>query len=192
MRISKPLELSPDDVAFLNKIALSRRRPSYEVERSKIILAYFEDANLLAVSEALGVYVSKVFHCIKRVVQLGIEKGLKDRPRPGRAQKILEADRAWVVSLACQKPKDLSGDQKLPHELWTMSLLASFIKEHCLHENQPNLARINKSMVWKILNKNSIKPHKVKYYLERRDSQHEAKKNCVRALQARGATQKAE
>ncbi|NJA05001.1 hypothetical protein HC024_04510 [Methylococcaceae bacterium WWC4] len=34
----------------------------------------------------------------------------------------------------------------------------------------PRLARAGKSTVWRILDENPLKPHKIRYYLERRDS----------------------
>ena len=45
---------------------------------------------------------------------------LDDRPRPGREPTITLEAKAWLVSLACRKAKDLG----YPHELWTTRLLA--------------------------------------------------------------------
>jgi hypothetical protein len=38
---------------------------------------------------------------------------LDDSPRPGKERKITAEVRVWLVSLACQKPKELGN----PHEL---------------------------------------------------------------------------
>ena len=45
---------------------------------------------------------------------------LDDRPRPGREPTITLEAKAWLVSLACRKAKDLG----YPHELCTTRLLA--------------------------------------------------------------------
>ena len=51
---------------------------------------------------------------------------LDDRPRPGKEPKITTEAKAWLVSLACRKAKDLG----YPHELWTTRLLARHAREH--------------------------------------------------------------
>ena len=50
---------------------------------------------------------------------------LDDSPRPGKAPQITEEAKAWLVSLACQKAKDLG----YPHELWTTRLLARHARD---------------------------------------------------------------
>ena len=51
---------------------------------------------------------------------------LDDSPRPGKEPEITLEARAWLVSLACQKAKDVG----YPHELWTTRLLARHAREH--------------------------------------------------------------
>jgi hypothetical protein len=69
------------------------------------------------------------------------------------------------LSLACQKAKDLG----YPHELWTTRLLAGHAREHGPAEGHPCLAHLAQGTVCKILDEEAVKPHKVRYYLERRD-----------------------
>jgi putative transposase len=182
MPSAQPLSLTSDEINLLSKISRSQKLSAAEVERAKILLSFFQQPNYLAVSESLGIWISKVHNCVKRAFEIGVLESLKDRPRPGREKKIMEADRAWVVSISCLKPKDTIGVKKLPHELWTMSLLAEFIRDNCLKEGYPSLLKMNKSMVWKILNKNNLKPYKMKYYLEKRDENHEVKKKSAVTL----------
>jgi hypothetical protein len=79
--------------------------------------------------------------------------------------------RAWLVSLACQKAKDLG----YPHELWTTRLLARHTREHAVAAGHPCLAGVVQGTVCKILARDGVKPHKVRYYLERRDAAFETK-----------------
>jgi len=73
--------------------------------------------------------------------------------------------RAWLVALACQKPKDLGH----PHELWTIDLLVRHLRDHCRDAGHPSLSKVAGGTVSKILARNKVRPHKVRYYLERRD-----------------------
>jgi transposase len=79
--------------------------------------------------------------------------------------------RAWVVSLACQKAKELG----YPHELWTTRLLARHIRENAEPAGHPCLTRLAQGTVCKILSQHEVQPHKVRYYLERRDEAFEQK-----------------
>jgi transposase len=53
--------------------------------------------------------------------------------------------------------------------LWTISLWAGHIKEASKKSGYPSLANASKSVIHEILKKAGIKPHKISYYLERRD-----------------------
>ena len=92
-------------------------------------------------------------------------EALDDSPRPGRERIITEEARTFVVDLACRKPKDLG----YPHELWTTRLLTRHIREHGPAAGHKCLANLAQGTLCKILAAYEIKPHKVRYYLERRD-----------------------
>ena len=57
----------------------------------------------------------------------------------------------------------------LSARLWTTRLLASHAREHGPAEGHACLARLAQGTVCKILDQEDVKPHKVHYYLERRD-----------------------
>lgn len=84
---------------------------------------------------------------------------------PGRGGSITLEAKAWLVSLACPKAKELG----YPHELWTTRVLASHAREHGPAEGHACFARLAQGTVCKILDQEDVKPHKVRYYLERRD-----------------------
>ena len=66
-----------------------------------------------------------------------------------------------MVSIACTKPKD----HDLAAELWTISALAKFVCERAEAAGFVRLANAGKSTVWRFLDDNDIKPHKISYYL---------------------------
>jgi hypothetical protein len=149
----------------LRLIAQSRTEPASRVERARILLAYREDPSFFAVGRALGLHHQTVQRCVERAVVEGPMAALDDRPRPGREPSITLEAKAWLVSLACRKAKDLG----YPHELWTTRLLASHAREHGPAEGHACLANLAQGTVCKILNQEEVKPHKVRYYLEQRD-----------------------
>ena len=165
------VSVGEEDLAHLEAVARSRTAPASWVERARILLAYQSDPSTYAVGEAVGVTHQTVKRCLDRAVRLGVMAALADSPRPGKAPAITADAKAWLVSLACQKAKDLG----YPHELWTTRLLARHAREHAEAEGHPCMANIAQGTVCKILARNDVKPHKVRYYLERRDEAFEAK-----------------
>lgn len=136
-----------------------------------MLLAYHANPSSVEVGERIGVMRHTVLRCVRRAEQLGALAALNDSPRPGKAPVITPEARAWLVSLACRKAKDLG----YPHELWTTRLLARHAREHARIAGHPCMANIVQGTVCKILARHEVKPHKVRYYLERRDEAFEAK-----------------
>ena len=163
--------IGADDLAQLESIARSRSEAAIRVERARILLAYHANPSSVAVGERIGVMRHTVRRCVRRAQRLGVMAALDDSPRPGKAPVITPEARAWLVSLACQKAKELG----YPHELWTTRLLARHAREHAQAAGHPCMANIVQGTVCKILARHEVKPHKVRYYLERRDEAFEAK-----------------
>jgi hypothetical protein len=105
----------------------------------------------------------------------GVQQGLKDAYHRPHEPEITEAAKAWVVSLACAKPKDLG----LAAELWSISALARYVSQHAEASGFSRLANAGKSTVWRILDENDLKPHKISYYLEKRDPDFDRKMHEV-------------
>ena len=160
-----------EDVARLMAISRSRTEPASRVERAQMLLAYREKPSFFAVGQRLGVHHQTVQRCIERALAYGPLMALDDRPRPGKEPTITPEAKAWLVSLACRKAKELG----YPHELWTTRLLARHAREHGAAAGHECLANLVQGTVCKILGQEEVKPHKVRYYLERRDAEFEQK-----------------
>jgi transposase len=141
------------------------------VERARMLLAYRQDPSFFAVGRALGVHHQTVQRCIARAVAYGPLVALDDCPRPGKEPTITAEARAWLVALACRKAKELG----YPHELWTTRLLARHAREQGPAEGHACLGKLAQGTVCKILDAQEVKPHKVRYYLERRDPEFKQK-----------------
>src|ERR1700674_1593775 len=159
------LSLGEADLEKLQLIAQSRTEPASRVERARILLGYRKDPSFFAVGQALGLHHQTVQRCVERAVAEGPTAALDDRPRPGREPTITIEAKAWLTSLACRKAKELG----YPHELWTTRLLAGHAREHGPAEGHECFRNLAQGTVCKILDQDEVKPHKVRYYLERRD-----------------------
>src|SRR6202050_1262862 len=165
------ISIGAADAATLQSIARSRTEPASRVERARILLRYRDDPSHYAVGRAGGATHQTVQRCLARAIRFGVMEALDDSPRPGKEPEITVEARAWLVSLPCQKAKEVG----YPHELWTTRLLAPPPREYRPATGHACLRRIAQGTVCKILADQEVKPHKVRYYLERRDPEFEAK-----------------
>ena len=163
--------MTDEEVVRLTAVSRSRTEPAGRVQRAQMLLAYRENPSFFAVGQRVGVHHQTVQRCIERALAYGPLMALDDRPRPGKEPTITPEAKAWLVSLACDKAKD----HGYPHELWTTRLLARHVREHGAAAGHGCLANLVQGSVCKILGQEEVKPHKVRYYLERRDAEFEQK-----------------
>ncbi len=117
------------------------------------------------IARSLKMTRKSVLKWIDKALQIGAEVGMKDTPHKPREAVITDDAKAWVVNLACCKPKEFG----YAAELWTRSALARHVRKHAVQAGYPALAKAAKATVQRILNAQALRPHKVTYYLERRD-----------------------
>ena len=159
------LVLTPEQVVTLKELAASRSAPVREVERARVLLGYASGTTITELQRQLGFDRPRIYRCVDKALAAGVQAGLKDKYHRPHEPEITDEAKAWVVSIACTKPKD----NGLAAELWTISGLARFVCAGALAAGFPRLANAGKSTVWRILDENQIKPHKISYYLEKRD-----------------------
>ena len=158
-------EMSEADRVGLEGIARSRSEKAGRVLRARLLLAYRETPSFYAVGRRIGVAHQTVTRCVERARDDGVMAALNERPRPGKEPTITSEAKAWLVSLACDKAKD----HGYPHEIWTTRLLTRHAQEHCGAAGHDCLSRLSQGTLCKILAAQDLKPHKLRYYLERRD-----------------------
>ena len=165
------LVLTPAQKTTLQELAASRTAPTREVERAKVLLGYAAGTSITELQRQLGFSRPMIYRCIDKALAAGVQMGLKDKYHRPHEPEITDEAKAWVVSIACTKPKD----HGLAAELWTISALAKFVGGHAQAAGFARLATAGKSTVWRILDDNDIKPHKISYYLEKRDPEFDRK-----------------
>jgi len=166
-----PLSVTEEERQMLSRTAQSRTAPYRKVQRARILEQYLNGNIFTDIAATVKTTRRLVYQCVDRALAMGIEQALEDMPHARRPTKMQPEDKAWVIHLACSKPKEYG----YAAELWTRKSLAQHIRKHCVNEGHPALSKAVKATVQRILNEQELRPHKVRYYLERRDPEFEAK-----------------
>ena len=72
---------------------------------------------------------------------------------------------AWVR--LCLPEAERAG---LFYEPWTYKLLTTHVRQHCAADGHPALQKLSRSKLHKILSEGDLRPHKIRYYVERAGS----------------------
>jgi transposase len=165
--------LTNEQNEMLMRLSKSRTEEARRVQRARIFLMTVDgdgDGNK-RIAKMVGLHKNSVHNTIAKFHAMGVEAAMSDIPRHGRPPRIGDDARAWVISQACIKPKELGYAQ----ELWTIQKLTEHIRSRCTVAGHEVLIGVSSSKVWTILDENEIKPHRIRYYLERRDPDFEEK-----------------
>jgi transposase len=165
------INCSEQDKAYLLRITKSSTAPVREVLRAKILLHYMDGLPIKEIADKLNITRKTVYNSIDKSLGLGPIAALDDLSGRGVKAVIGDDAKSWVLSLACQSPRDYG----YANEVWSYSLLAKQIQKDCVAQGYPSLQKAGKSVVHGILEKAGIKPHKISYYLERRDEEFDKK-----------------
>ena len=176
-------DLSQDERQRLEAIARSRTEEKRRIERAEVILGCSDGLSNVAIAEKLRISKPTVVKILKKWVTFGVDAALEDLHRSGRPNRILIDAKAWIIELACTTPDTLPDAPKT--QLWTISALTKYVRTHCVKEQLPELENIQESTVWSILNDRDIKPHRIKYYLVRKDPEFKVKAEKVLLLYKR-------
>lgn len=165
------LVLSVDQRSKLEQLSKARKAPLREIQRAQILLHYSDGIPISQIQELAKASRPTIYKCIDKALAAGPDAGLKDYYHRPFDPIITDEAKAWVVNLACTKPKD----HGLAAELWTFKELAKHSRAHAPAAGHGCLSQAAKATIWRILTADEIKPHKIEYYLERRDPDFEQK-----------------
>jgi transposase len=143
--------------------------------RAAILLCSLAGQSDEAIAERHHVSRGTVVLCIRKCLEFGLDAALGELPRPGRPRQLTDDAVVWVQHCACQKPKELGYS----YELWTYKLLTAHVRQHCVAAGHPGLQTLSRSKLHKILRQAELRPHKIRYYVECRDLNFEAKMAIV-------------
>jgi len=168
-------QLTEEEKAFLTTVTITRTEEAQKVQRAKILLLSSTGMTNVKIADKLDIHRNSVELCLRKFVASGLESALRDDAGRGRKAVLTDEDKVYVRELACRKPVDLGYAQ----ELWTVRSLQTHVRNACIEAGYPALAGIATSTVNRILNEAEIKPHKIRYYLEKRDPEFERKRDEV-------------
>ncbi len=169
------VKLSDDERDYLISLIKARTIQAQIVDRARMLLWKADGRTFSDIADALAVSVPTVRRCIERFNTSGMNLALFDDDRSGRPIEITDDAKAWIISIACQKPCDLG----YAAELWTLAALHKHIQNFADEAGFPRLKTVTKPWLQKYLKKMDIKPFKIKYYLERKDPDFENKMHNV-------------
>jgi transposase/transposase-like protein len=165
------LILSPEQKEELARLSHARGSPAREVQRARILCRFEAGETITQIARALKTTRPSVRKWVDKALAMGAEAALKDTWHRPHAPVITEEAKSWVVHLACSKPKE----HGLAAELWTRSSLAQYVRRQAGQAGHPSLAKAVKATVHRILATQELHPERVRYYLEKRDPEFEAK-----------------
>ena len=174
-RKTKSLILRDGDYEYLRSLIKQRTIQAQVVIRAHILLDRYNGNSIRAIASIYDISTATVQLCINKYLEGGTDSALFDNQRKGRPVEITDDAVSWIIDIACQRPADLGYSQ----ELWTLKNLHHHIQEHAVEAGYPRLCTITKSMIQKILQRSDIKPHKIRYYCEKRDPEFETKMHDV-------------
>jgi hypothetical protein len=169
------LVLTAEEKDHLDRLRQSKTAAFRDVQRAQILWRYHSGETVSQIARSLKMTRKSVLKWIDKALQVGANVGMKDTPHKPREAVITDDAKAWVVNLACSKPKEFG----YAAELWTRSALAQHVRKHAVQAGFPALAKAAKATVQRILDGQSLHPHKITYYLERRDPNFMAKMKDV-------------
>ena len=169
------LQFSAEELRKLESISRSRTEERRRAGRAAILLGSFSGQSDESIAERHHVSRGTVVLCIRKCLEFGLEAALGELPRPGRPRQLTDDAVVWVQHCACQKPKELGYS----YELWTYKLLTAHVRQHCVAAGHPALQTLSRSKLHKILRQAELRPHKIRYYVECRDLDFEAKMAIV-------------
>jgi len=159
------LVLTDEEKKHLDQLRQSKTASFRDVQRAQVLWRYHAGETVSQIARALKITRKSVLKWIDKALQIGVMVGMQDTPHKPREAVITDDAKAWVVNLACSKPKEFG----YAAELWTRSALARHVRLYAVQAGYPALAQAAKATVQRILDAQTLRPHKVKYYMERRD-----------------------
>ena len=175
MANAKPLVLSSEDHKWLETIVRTRTLQAQVVTRARILLLKEAGDSVDAIAEKVDLNRNSVLLCLKKYKAGGVENAIYDAPGRGRNAQITDDEKAWIINVACQKPKEYGYSA----ETWTYAKLTAHINKTAENAGYTRLSTITKTSIKNILDAAKIKPFRIQYYCENRDPEFESKMHQV-------------
>ena len=165
------LQFTEPELRKLESIRKSRTEEKRRTVRAAVLLDSLSGQSDESIARRHRISRSTVVLCIQKCLRFGLDAALGELPRTGKPRQLSDDAITWVLHCACQKPKELGYS----YELWTYKLLTAHVRRTCVDAGHPALRKLSRSKLHRILRQGELRPHKIRYYVERRDPAFEAK-----------------
>jgi transposase len=122
MRKQYHVKLTEEERQYLTDLTNKGKAGARQIKRARILLMADAGKPDREIITAVEVGESTVERTRRRFSEDGMERALKDRPRPGRPRLLDGKQEAFLVALTC-------SDAPEGQETWTMQLLADRLVE---------------------------------------------------------------
>ncbi len=174
-RKATTITLSDDDRILLEKITKTRTIQLQTAQRARILLLKAEGLSNDSIAERVDLDRKSIMFCIKKYLEGGVENALFDASGRGRNAEITDDEKAWIISIANEKPRNL-GYSNLK---WTMKSLTKYINNNAEYANFMRLSTISPSSVQKVLNEAGINLKNIQYCCKIQNSELDQKPHVV-------------
>jgi transposase len=166
------LVLTVEEKQYVDQLSQSRTAAVRDVQRAQILGRYEAGETVSEISRALRMTRKSVLKWIDKALQMGVKTGIRDTPHEPREAVISDDAKAWVVHLACSKPKDLgyAGGSYGRGQCWPGTYASGRLQPASRRWRRQAKPPFNAFWLHR-----QIQPHKIRYYLERRDPDFERK-----------------
>lgn len=116
------VDLTEEERSQLLGLLKKGKTGARKLRRARTLLLADQGRTDEAIASTLHIGTSTVERTRKKFVEEGLERALKDRPRPGQPPRLDGKQEAFLVALACSDPPE--GRTR-----WTLRLLADRLVE---------------------------------------------------------------
>lgn len=169
------LTLSDKERDYLESQTRTRTIQAQTANRARILLLKADGLSINDIADKVGLNRKSIILCLNKYKDGGLENALFDAPGRGRNTEITDEEKAWIINIACQKPIDFG----YAAETWTYAKLTDYIHKAAEFAGHTRLSSIHRSTVHTILEAADIKPFRIRYYCENRDTDFDKKMHNV-------------
>lgn len=117
-----PIELSSDEVAYLNQFINTGKRSARAIKRAQILLHSHAGKTPTQISEIVSTSVATVYLTRQHYRQEGVQTAIEEKTRSGQPRRLSSEQEAAITVLACSDAPD-------GHAQWSVRLLTDKVIE---------------------------------------------------------------
>ena len=111
-----PIQLTSDEVTYLNKFINTGRRSARAIKRAQILLHSHAGKTPEQICEVVNTSIATVYLTRQHYREEGVQAAIEEKPRPGQPRRLNSEQEAALTVLACSEAPD-------GHAQWSVRLL---------------------------------------------------------------------